>query len=108
MLDPVSQSKAGTVDESSPNGTRRGNAGRVGIAEAQAADLRLKLQEGFEREKRLAERALTAEEKLEDAMRNEHDLRDQIDRLATFNRSVEQSAAWRWIQLLRGLVGRRW
>jgi hypothetical protein len=54
------------------------------------------------------ERARWAEEKLEDALRNEHDLRDQIDRLAEFNGAVERSAPWRAIQFLRGLLGRRW
>ncbi len=54
------------------------------------------------------ERARLAEERLEDALRNEHDLRDQIGRLAEFNRAVERSAPWRVIQFLRSLVGRKW
>ncbi|HTO87877.1 MAG TPA: hypothetical protein VMR54_10165 [Thermoanaerobaculia bacterium] len=51
---------------------------------------------------------MRAEERLEDALRNEHDLRAQIDRFAQFHRSVERSAPWRLIQFVRGLVGRRW
>jgi hypothetical protein len=70
--------------------------------------LKLRLSEGQAREKRFLERATKAEERLEDALRNEHDLRDQIGRLMTFHRAVERSAAWRLIQAMRGLVGRKW
>lgn len=83
-------------------------ARRLGTAEAEAADLRLKLKESLEREKLLIERALRAEEALEDLRRNEHDLRDQIERYARFHRAVETSAPWRVIQFLRRLVGRAW
>jgi hypothetical protein len=81
---------------------------RLGTAEAEVCDLRLRLQESLDRELLLRERALRAEERLDDALRNEHDLRAQIDRLAQFHRSVERSAPWRLIQFVRGLVGRRW
>jgi hypothetical protein len=81
---------------------------RAGVIEAEAADLRLAVKEGLEREKRLLERALRAEEALEDAERNDHDLRDQIELFAQYNRAVEQSLPWRAIQFLRRLVGRKW
>ena len=71
-------------------------------------DLRLKLNEGQHREEQLRERALRAEEKREDALRREQDLRDQNERLMEFHRAVTRSTAWRALQVLRGLVGRRW
>jgi hypothetical protein len=80
----------------------------LGAAEAELAERRLQVREGLEREKRLIERALLAEERLEDALRNEHDLRGQIDRFAEFHRAVERSAPWRLIQALRALLGRKW
>jgi hypothetical protein len=70
--------------------------------------LKLRLSEGQAREKRFLQRATKAEERLEDALRAEHDLRDQIDRLMKFHRAVERSAPWRFIQAVRGLVGRKW
>jgi hypothetical protein len=85
-----------------------GAPARQGAAEAEAADLRLRLQESHGRERLLRERALRAEERLEDALRNEHDLRGQIDRFSEFHRAVVRSAPWRVIQFLRGLVGRKW
>ena len=81
---------------------------RLGAAEADVVDLRLKVRESLDREKRLLERTRRAEEGLEDALRNEHDLRDQIERLTQFHRAVEHSAPWRVIQFLRSLVGRKW
>lgn len=81
---------------------------RVGAIEAEAADLRLAVKESLVREKRLLERALAAEAALEDARRNEHDLRDQIERLAQYHHAVEKSLPWRAIQFLRKLVGRKW
>jgi predicted O-linked N-acetylglucosamine transferase (SPINDLY family) len=83
-------------------------AKRQGEAEAEAADLKLRVQESLARERRLIERTLEAEEKLEDALHTEHELRQQIQKYATFHRAVERSAAWRVIQKLRGLLGREW
>jgi hypothetical protein len=83
-------------------------AKREGEAEAEAADLRLRVQESLARERRLIDRTLEAEEKLEDALHTEHELRQQIEKYATFHRAVERSAAWRVIQKLRGLLGREW
>jgi len=84
------------------------HAQRSGEAEAEAADLRLRLKESLARERRLMDKSLDAEERLEDALRNEHELRAQIERYAAFNRDVERSAAWRLVQFLRRFVGRRW
>jgi hypothetical protein len=83
-------------------------AGALGAAEAEAADLKLRLQESLEREKALIERALKAEERLEDTLRNEHDLREQIARYAEFHRAVTRSKPWRVIQFVRRLMGRAW
>jgi hypothetical protein len=71
-------------------------------------DLRLRLKESREREKRLVERVFTAEEGLDDALSTEHELRIQIHRYAEFNRAVQRSRPWRMIQFLRRLVGREW
>jgi len=81
---------------------------RLGEIEAEVADLRLGMKESLAREERLLERALSAEESLADARRNEHDLRDQIDRFARYHRAVEKSLPWRVIQSLRRLMGRQW
>ena len=83
-------------------------AARAGGIEAEIADLRLRLKESQEREKRLAERVFTAEERLDDALSTEHELRIQIHRYAEFNRAVQRSRPWRMIQFLRRLVGREW
>ena len=83
-------------------------AARLGRAEAEAADLRLRLKESQEREQRLIERVFEAEEKYYDALAMEHNLRIQIHRYAEFNRALQKSRAWRLIQYLRRLVGREW
>jgi hypothetical protein len=83
-------------------------AARLGRAEAEAADLRLRVKESQEREQRLIESVFEAEEKYYDALAMEHDLRIQIHRFAEFNRAVQKSRAWRLIQYLRRLVGREW
>lgn len=83
-------------------------AARAGEMEAENADLKLRLKESEEREKRLVERALLAEERLEDALSTEHELRIQIHRYAEFNRALQRSRPWRVIQFLRRLVGREW
>jgi len=84
------------------------SAARLGRAEAEAADLRLRLKESQEREQRLIERVFEAEEKYYDALSMEHDLRIQVHRYAEFNRAVQKSRPWRLIQYLRRLVGREW
>jgi hypothetical protein len=84
------------------------SAARAGEIEAEVADLRLRLKESQEREKRLAERAFLAEEILEDTLSVEHELRIQIHRYAEFQRALSRSRPWRMIQLLRRLVGREW
>jgi len=81
---------------------------RAGEIEAEIADLRLRLKESQEREKRLVERVFTAEERLDDALSTEHELRSQIHRYLEFNRAVQKSRPWRMIQFLRRLVGREW
>jgi hypothetical protein len=83
-------------------------AARLGAAEAEAADLKLRLKESQEREKRLVERVFTAEEQFDDALSTEHELRIQIQRYTQFNRDVQRSRPWRMIQFLRRLVGREW
>jgi hypothetical protein len=83
-------------------------AARAGEIEAELADVKLRLKESEEREKRLVERVFTAEERLDDALSTEHELRIQIQRYAEFNRAVQRSRPWRMIQFLRRLVGREW
>lgn len=83
-------------------------AGRAGAIEAELADMRLRLKESQEREKRLVDRVFLAEERLDDALSTEHELRIQIHRYAEFNRAVQRSRPWRIIQFLRRLVGREW
>lgn len=89
-------------------GSDRDRLRQEGEAQAMAADMRLRVEESLARERRLVERTLEAEEKLEDALRTEHELRQQIDKYATFHRAVERSGAWRLIQTLRRLLGREW
>ena len=83
-------------------------AHRLGRAEAEAADLRLRLKESLERERRLTELLRQAEEELSDVPRTEFELRHQIDNYAAFHHAVEKSLPWRVLQLLRRLVGREW
>lgn len=89
-------------------GSNATSAARAGEIEADVADLRLRLKESQEREKRLAEQVFLAEERLEDALSTEHELRIQIHRYADFQRALQKSRPWRMIQLLRRLVGREW
>jgi hypothetical protein len=89
------------IDTESPSDSQ-------GRAEADAADLRLRLKESLERERRLSELLRQAEEELSDVPRNEFELRHQIDNYAAFHHAVEKSFPWRVIQLLRRLVGREW
>jgi hypothetical protein len=88
--------------------TRTAIGALAGEIEAEIADLKLRLRESQEREKRLVERVFLAEERLEDALSTEHELRIQIHRYAEFNRDVKRSRPWRMIQFLRRLVGREW
>ncbi len=83
-------------------------ATRLGAAEAEVADINLRLKESQDREKRLVERVFTAEEQFDDALSTEHELRIQIQRYAEFNRALQRSRPWRMIQFLRRLVGREW
>jgi hypothetical protein len=76
--------------------------------EAELLHLRLRVKEGLARELRLVERAVKAEENLENALATEHELRLQIERYADFHRAVENSSAWKLIQRLRRLFGRAW
>jgi len=85
-----------------------GAAARVGAAEAEVVDLKLRLKESQQREQRLIERVFEAQEKLQEALSVEHELRIQVGRYAEFNRAVQNSRSWRMIQFLRQLVGRRW
>ena len=97
----------GSLNGVGPGGGKP-SAGRAGEIEAELFDLKLKVQESQEREKRLAERTSVAEERLEDALSKEHDLRIQIHRYAEFNRALKKSRPWRMIQFLRRLAGREW
>jgi hypothetical protein len=97
---------AGSPSDRAP--ARTPSPADVGRREADRVDLALLLRESHAREQRLIERAIEAEERLGDALRNEHDLRDQIDRLVRFNRAVERSASWRALQAARSVVGRKW
>lgn len=84
------------------------DARRMGEIVAELLQLRLRLKESATREVRLAERTVLAEENLENALANEHELRLQLGRYAEFHRAVTRSAPWRLIQSLRRLVGREW
>lgn len=83
-------------------------ARRRGEAEAEATHLSLALKESLARERRLIERALGAEQALDDALTTEHDLREEIARFAQFHDAVRRSRPWRVVQFLRRLVGREW
>lgn len=83
-------------------------AKRLGEVEAELADLRLRLKESLARERRLLETTIEFQEALEQTGRVEYDLRLQIERYAAYHRAVERSSAWRLVQFLRSLVGRKW
>jgi hypothetical protein len=83
-------------------------ARRLGEAEAEVAHLRLTVKESMARERRLIERALSAEQALDDTLTVEHDLREQIGRYAQFHDAIRRSRPWRAIQFFRRLVGREW
>lgn len=83
-------------------------ASRLGELEAEIFHLRLRLKESLARELRLVERAIKAEENVENALSTEYDLRQQVERYAEFHRAVERSRAWKLIQSLRRLIGREW
>jgi hypothetical protein len=72
------------------------------------ADLKLRLLESQEREQRLIDRTLEAEEKLADELATEHELRMQIGRYAQFYDATQRSRPWKMIQFFRRLVGREW
>ena len=83
-------------------------ARRLGEAEAEVLDLSLKLEESLSRERRLLETVTDLQESIEHLRRTEGELRAQLERFTAFQRDLERSAGWRVLQLLRGLVGRRW
>jgi hypothetical protein len=83
-------------------------AARLGAAEAELADLKLRVSESLEREQRLIERVFEAEEKFYDALAMEHELRKHISHYVRFQKDLQSSRPWRMIQLLRRLVGREW
>lgn len=83
-------------------------ARRLGEAEAEVLDLSLKLQESLSRERRLLETVTELQESIEHLRRTEGELRAQLERFVAFQRDLERSAGWRALQLLRGLLGRRW
>ncbi|HEX9147802.1 MAG TPA: hypothetical protein VF958_01450 [Thermoanaerobaculia bacterium] len=83
-------------------------ARRQGEAEAESLDLTLRLKESLTRERRLLESLEETREALEFVGQTERELRAQVERYATYHRAVERSMAWRVVQFLRGLVGRRW
>lgn len=95
---------APVASESDP----RDRARKQGEAEAEVVDLNLRLKESRTREKRLLESLEEGREALEQCRQLEHELRLQIEQYASFHRSVERSSAWRFIQFLRGLLGRKW
>src|SRR5262245_24025848 len=80
----------------------------LGAAEAELADLRLRVKENEEREQRLIEQIFSAQERLGDALATEAELRIQLGRYAQFYEAVQRSRAWRVIQYIRRLVGREW
>lgn len=110
------------VDRATPPGINSGEGGRIdeeksrrlldarkqGEAEAELYDLKLRLRESFARERRLVETVAAAEAALKGSREVEHELRLQLDRYSAHHRAVERSVAWRFIQFLRGLVGRKW
>ena len=109
--EPTPRRIESAAEEPLQDRTRAGEAGTVAAALGSAGPgggPEAPPRQSQAREKRLLQRATKAEERLEDALRNEHDLRDQIERLMKFHRAVERSAPWRAIQALRGLVGRKW
>lgn len=83
-------------------------ARRQGEAEAEVLDLTLRLKESLTRERRLLESLEEMREALEYVGQTERELRAQVERYAAYHRAVERSMAWRAVQFLRGLVGRRW
>ena len=76
--------------------------------EGQLADLKLRVRESHEREQRLIDQTLEAEERLADQLATEHDLRIQLSRYAEFYQATQRSRPWKMIQFLRRLVGREW
>jgi hypothetical protein len=92
----------------SPESEQHHGARKQGEAEAEVLDLTLRLKESRTRERRLLESLEEGREALEQCRRLEHELRLQIERYATYHRAVERSSAWRFVQFLRGLVGRKW
>jgi hypothetical protein len=84
------------------------DAEALGVAEAEVAELRLRVRESEEREQRLIERVFEAEEGLAEALATEHELRVQIGRYAQFYQALQRSRPWRMIQFLRRLMGREW
>lgn len=80
----------------------------LGEAQAELADLKLRVRESEEREQRLIERVFEAEDGVAEALATEHELRVQIGRYAQFYQALQKSRPWKTIQSLRRLVGREW
>jgi hypothetical protein len=79
-----------------------------GELQAEAAELKLRLDENLARERRIVDRLLGSEAALVEMKRSDVELRARLDRYSQFHRDLERSFAWRAIQLLRRLVGRAW
>lgn len=106
------------------------HAREAGRAEAEAAELRLLLEESLAREQRWMEKALRAEKAIEEVRLSEQqsslwralNLEEELEttragrahaeaerqRLSAYHRAVERSKGWRLIQFFRGLFGKRW
>lgn len=76
--------------------------------EAEAADLKLRVDESLARERRLVDRVLVSEAALESMKRADRELRGRLESYAAFHRDLERSLVWRAIQFVRRLAGRAW
>jgi hypothetical protein len=107
-----------------------GQARQTGRAEAEAAELRLLLEESLAREQTWLSKALQAQNQIEEVRLTEQQLslwralnfEEELERtraevarllaenawLSDYRQAVEGSRAWRLIQFFRKLVGRKW
>jgi FkbM family methyltransferase len=80
----------------------------VAELEAELSELRIRVDGGLTRERRLREATLHLQQAIESAASLERRLQSEIERYASYHRAVENSTGWRIVQFLRRLAGRRW
>jgi 2-polyprenyl-3-methyl-5-hydroxy-6-metoxy-1,4-benzoquinol methylase len=106
--DAWAQKRRADVELETIRTTVTAQAEMIGRLEAEVTDLRLVIDEDAAAARSLQRELASARDAIAAATRAEQLLRLELQRYMTFVKVVERSRGWKFIQLLRQLVGRRW